>query len=416
MHETDVVVIGAGAAGVGAARRLLAAGVRPLVLEARARAGGRAWTLRGGEFPLDLGCGWLHSADENDWAALAPTLGLDVDRTLPPWGAPRRRTIGFPDDQLSDFRAASDAFFARVDAAEHDPVDRPAAAFLAPGSRWNPLLNAIGNYISGGELADVSARDLASYHDTGLNWRVTQGYGTLVETYAAPLDLRFDCPVSLIDHSGGRLRIVTPHGDIAARAAIVAVPASIIASEALRFSPTLPEKRDTAASLPLGLADKCFLRVERPDDLPTETRLFGALDQPNTGSYHLRPFGRPVIECYFGGNLAWELEREGDGAFARYALDQLAAHLGADMRKRLSPLAATAWGHDPFALGSYSYAKPGHFPARAALAEPVDDRLFFVGEACSEHDYSTAHGAFRTGVKAADAAARLLQAAAPARG
>jgi len=415
MHETDVVVIGAGAAGVGAARRLLAAGIRPLVLEARSRAGGRAWTLDGGEFPLDLGCGWLHSADENDWAVLAPTLGLEVDRTLPPWGAPRRRTIGFPDDALADFRTASEAFFARIDAAEHDPVDKPAAAFLEPGSRWNPLLNAIGNYISGGELADVSARDLASYHDTGANWRVTRGYGTLVQTYAAPLDLRFDCPVTLIDHSGARLRIVTPHGDIAARAAIVAVPASIIASERLRFSPALAGKRDAAAGLPLGLADKLFLRVERADDLPLETRLFGALDQPNTGSYHLRPFGRPVIECYFGGKLAWELEREGDGAFARYALDQLAVHLGADMRKRLSPIAATAWGHDPFALGSYSYAKPGHFPARAALAAPVGDRLFFAGEACSEHDYSTAHGAYRTGVKAADAVTRMLQAV-PARG
>ena len=130
----------------------------------------------------------------------------------------------------------SENFFDRVDAALDDAVDRPAAAFLEPGSRCKPLLNAIGNYISGGELADVSARDLASYHDTGVNWRVTQGYGTLVQTYAAPLDLRFDCPVSLIDHSGARLRIVTPRGEIAARAALVAVPAeSILARESVRF-------------------------------------------------------------------------------------------------------------------------------------------------------------------------------------
>jgi monoamine oxidase len=414
MHETDVVVIGAGAAGVAAARRLLAARIPTLVLEARARAGGRAWTVRGADFPLDLGCGWLHSADENEWAALAPTLDLTVDRTPPPWGTPRRRTIGFPADALADFRVASDAFFARVDAAENDPVDRPAADFLEPASRWNPLLNAVGNYISGGELEDVSARDLASYHDTGTNWRVTQGYGTLVETYAAPLDLRLDCPVTLIDHSGPRLRIVTPQGDVAARAAIVAVPASIIAREALRFAPVLPAKVAAAAGLPLGLADKAFLRLARPDDLPEETRLFGALDRPHTGSYHLRPFGRPVIECYFGGDLAWALERQGDGAFARYAIDQLAAHFGADIRGRLHPIVATAWGHDPFALGSYSYARPGKFPMRAALAATVDDCLFFAGEACSDHDYSTAHGAYRTGIKAADAVARLLQAASPA--
>ncbi len=408
MHEIDVVVIGAGAAGVAAAHRLVAARIATLVLEARPRAGGRAWTLRG-DVPLDLGCGWLHSADENEWAALAPTLGMTVDRTPPPWGAPRRRTLGFPEDDLAEFRAASDAFFDRVGAAENDPVDRPAAQFLEPGSRWNPLLNAIGNYISGGELADVSARDLASYHDSGTNWRVAQGYGTLIEAYAAPLDLRLDCPVALIDHSGPRLRIVTPQGDIAARAAIVAVPAGIIAREALRFVPALPEKLEAAAGLPLGLADKLFLRVEPPDDLPAETRLFGAIDRPHTGSYHLRPFGRPVIECYFGGDLAWDLERAGDDAFARYALDQLASHLGADIRQRLHPIAATSWGHDPFALGSYSYARPGKFPMRAALAAPIDDRLFFAGEACSDHDYSTAHGAYRTGIKAADAVMQLLQ-------
>jgi len=413
MHETDVVVIGAGAAGVAAGRRLMAAGIPTLVLEARARAGGRAWTLRG-EFALDLGCGWLHSANENEWAALAPSLGMTVDRTPPPWGA-QRRSIAFPPDERNDFAAASERFFARVDAAADDPVDRPAADFLEPGSRWNPLLNAIGNYISGGELADVSARDLASYNDTGVNWRVTQGYGALIEAYAAPLDLRLECKVTLIDHSGARLRIVTPQGDIAARAAIVAVPSNIIATEALRFSPALPGKLDAAAGLPLGLADKLFLRIDRPDDIPVETRLFGALDLPSTGSYHLRPFGRPVIECYFGGKLAWNLEREGDGAFARYALDQIAAHLGAEVRKRLHPIAATAWGHDPFALGSYSYAKPGKFPARAALAAPVDERLFFAGEACSEHDYSTAHGAYRTGVRAADAVTRLLQATSQAR-
>jgi len=409
MHETDVVVIGAGAAGVAAARRLLAAQIPTLVLEARSRAGGRAWTMPG-EFPLDLGCGWLHSADENEWAPIARTLGLTVDRTPPPWGTPRRRTLGFPDRELADFRAASESFFARVDTVLEGPADRPAADFLEPGSPWNPLLNAIGNYISGGELADVSARDLASYRDTGVNWRVAQGYGALVEAYAGPLDLRLDCPVTLIDHSGPRLRIVTPQGEIAARAAIVAVPASVIAREALRFHPALPDKLEAAAGLPLGLADKLFLRVDDPDDLPPETRLFGALDEPHTGSYHLRPFGRPVIECYFGGDLAWALEREGAGAFAAYAIDQLAFHLGDDMRSRLRPIAATAWGNDPFALGSYSYARPGQFPMRAALAAAIDEQLFFAGEACSDNDYSTAHGAYRTGIRAADAVTRLLQA------
>jgi monoamine oxidase len=401
MEETDVVVIGAGAAGVAAARRLAAARVPTVVLEARSRVGGRAWTMRGAGQPLDLGCGWLHSADENEWAAVAATVGFTLDRTPPPWGV-RRKTIGFPPAELDEFRAASERFFGQLHAADTSRPDRPASDFLEPGNRWNPLLNSVSTYISGVELDQVSVHDLNNYHDSGTNWRVIEGYGALVEAYATPLDVRLDCPATLIDHAGKRLRIATPNGDIAARAAIVAVPTSMLAREILRFSPALPDKLAAADKLPLGLDDKFFLHVERADDLPVETRIFGARDRP-TGTYQLRPFGRPVIECYFGGSLARELEAEGGDAFARLAIDQLAAHLGADIRKRLSPIFGSAWGRDPWALGAYSYARPGDAGARSVLAETVDERLFFAGEACSVNDYSTAHGAYRTGETAAEA-------------
>ncbi len=405
MHETDVVVIGAGAAGVAAGRRLAAARVRTVVLEARNRLGGRAWTLRSGDLPLDLGCGWLHSADQNEWAAIAATLRFTVDRTPPPWGA-RRRTIGFPAGDLGDFRAASDRFFARLEGAAQASEDRPAADFLEPGNRWNPLLDAISTYISGAELDQVSVRDLGNYRDSGENWRVVEGYGALVEAFGASLDVRLDCPATLIDHSGKHLRIETPRGEIRTRAAIVAVPTSMIAQETPRFLPALPEKVTAATVLPLGLDDKFFLALDRPDEVPLETRVFGKLDQHGTGSYHLRPFGRPVIECYFGGRLAWELERQGGDTFAEVAIDDIAAHLGNDMRNRLHPIFGSAWGRDPYARGAYSYARPGHADARAALAATVDDRLFFAGEACSINDYSTAHGAYRTGELAAEAILR----------
>jgi monoamine oxidase len=249
--------------------------------------------------------------------------------------------------------------------------------------------------------------DLNNYHDSGENWRVAEGYGALVEAFAAPLDVRLDCPATTIDHSGKQLRIETPHGDIRARAAIVTVPTSMIARETPRFVPALPDKLAAAAALPLGLDDKFFLHIDRSDDLPVETRIFGALDRL-TGSYQLRPFGRPVIECYFGGSLARALEQEDGDAFARHAIDEIAAHLGNDIRKRLQPIFGSAWGRDPFALGAYSYARPGDAGARSVLAATVDDRLFFAGEACSVNDYSTAHGAYRTGEMAAEAILQIL--------
>ena len=249
---------------------------------------------------------------------------------------------------LAASSAVSDRFFARLHQADTAAADRPASDFLEPGNRWNPLLNSLSTFISGIELDQVSVHDLNNYHDSGENWRVAEGYGALVEAFAAPLDVRLECPATMIDHSGKRLRIETPHGDIRARAAIVAVPTSMIAREILRFSPGLPDKVAAADKLPLGLDDKFFLHIDRPDDLPAETRIFGALDRL-TGSYQLRPFGRPVIECYFGGLLAHDLEAEGGDAFARHAIDQIAAHLGNDIRKRLSPIFGSAWGRDPYA-------------------------------------------------------------------
>src|SRR5258705_743686 len=123
MKEPDVGVIGAGAAGGAAARQLLAAQIPAVVLEARPRVGGRAWTMREPSgMALDLGCGWLHSADENEWAALAPTLGLTVDRTPPPWGG-RRRTIAVPPPERVEFRAASQPPFPGINSSADNPAN-----------------------------------------------------------------------------------------------------------------------------------------------------------------------------------------------------------------------------------------------------------------------------------------------------
>ena len=402
MRDVDVVVIGAGAAGVGAARRLKGSSLSVLVLEARDRVGGRAWTVRDGDVPIDLGCGWLHSADENELAVLAGELGFAVDKSPPPWGR-RSHQLNFSAADQAEFSAAWDRFDERVAAAARQTADRPAAELLEPDGRWNPLLNALSTYINGVELTRLSVQDFVRYHNTGVNWRPADGYGALIAGAAADLDIVAGCPATLLDHSGPTLRIETPRGTVSARAVIVTLPTNLLAEGALRFHPALPDKVAAAAALPLGLADKVFLRVDRPEDLPVQTRLYGALDRVATGSYHLRPFGAPMIECYSGGAFARDLEHEGEGAFAAFAIEQLTAVLGHDVAQRLHPIAASAWARDPFARGSYSYARVGCADQRAVLAAPVDDRLFFAGEACSLNDFSTAHGAWRTGVKAAEA-------------
>jgi monoamine oxidase len=406
MHEVDVVVVGAGAAGVAAGRRLSEANIAAKVLEARSRLGGRAWTMSG-EFTLDLGCEWLHSGDENEWTGVAESLSLNVDRSFAPWSRIRNE-LGMSAAEQDSFRAAMDAYSERLTAAARRGVDMPAAALFEPGNRWNALISAISTYANGVEAERLSIIDYDRYYDSGVNWRVREGYGTTIAGYAQGLDVAFDCAVTRIDHAGARIRVETSGGTLSCRAVIVTVPTPIIAGERIRFDPPLPEKVAAAKGLPLGLADKVFLRVADADDLPSEERLFGVKDRTATGSYHLRPFGLPVIEGFICGELARALEREGEQAQTAFALDELAGHFGNDFRKRLSPIATSRWARDEFALGSYSAAEVGHADARGKLAEPVDGRIFFAGEACSLRDFSTAHGALRTGRDAAGAVMSIL--------
>ena len=204
--------------------------------------------------------------------------------------------------------------------------------------------------------------------------------------------------------AGRRLKIETAQGAIAADAAIVTLPSALLAEQRLLFAPALPEKTEAAAGLPLGLAAKLFLSLDEPEEFETDSRLFGRTDRAGTGTYHFRPFGRPMIEAYFGGRQASALEAAGEAAFFDFAATELVALLGSDFRRRIEPLHIHRWGADPFSRGSYSYALPGKSDCRATLAAPVDDRLFFAGEACSRGDFSTAHGAYLTGIAAAEQA------------
>ncbi len=210
------------------------------------------------------------------------------------------------------------------------------------------------------------------------------------------------CPVSAIDHGGQRLKITTRQGTIAADQAIITVPTTILAAERIRFTPALPDKIEAAAGLPLGHDDKLFIALENAEEFPTSARLFAHTDRTATAGYHIRPFGWPIIEAYFGGACAVELEAQGEAAFFDFAVAELVGVLGSDFARRLKPIRVHRWGVDEFARGAYSYALPGYADRRAVLAQPVDDRLFFAGEACSPHDFSTAHGGYLTGVAAAE--------------
>lgn len=403
----DVAVIGAGAAGLSALRRLSGQPLTVVGLEARDRIGGRAHTLLCQGFAIDLGCGWLHSADENVLARLAEAEGFTIDKTPPPWES-QAFNLEMTSAEQADFRSEFAAFEQRVAEAAAIGREGPASDLFDPDSRWNGRIDAISGALNGAKFRDVSIRDYDAYRDTGVNWRLADGYGRLVAAQGHGLPVVLNCAVSRIDRSGAVLRLETAQGLIEARTVILTVPTDLIVAGAPRFDPPLPDLAEAAAGVPLGLASKVHMTVTGAEDFPKDSQLWGSNDTGDTGGYHLRPFGRPMIEGYFGADLARGLEAEGEAAFFAFATDELVDLLGSNMRRRLTFVSASMWGADPWSRGAYSHALPGQADARARLRAPLENRIFVAGEATSDAFYGTAHGAWVEGARAADEALTAL--------
>ena len=221
MSHFDVIVVGAGAAGLSAARRLQDAGRRCVVLEARARPGGRAVTDHSLDAPADLGAAWLHFGDQSHWTQVAEKAGYTVIRREPGWG-PNAWIGSRPPTEAE--RAAAAANYQRY----HALVEAAAAAGrdvsldeVLPRDDYRPRFDAVMTWAVGAETRDVSTLDLASYEDSAHNWAVREGLGTVIAHAADGLDVRLRAEVREIDWSGHNVRVACSEGTMEAAAIIV---------------------------------------------------------------------------------------------------------------------------------------------------------------------------------------------------
>ncbi len=410
----DVAIIGAGAAGLAAARTLSETGLRTVVLEAKNRVGGRAHTemlLPG--VPFDHGCYWLHSGGLNPFAAIADALGFYISRGR---GRKRPRQIF----QGGTWAAAAETrawhrFETRtsraVDAVGERGIDVPVSDLVDPTSRWAPLYAAWTTATSGIEPEDASTLDFARYRDTGENWPVRDGFGALIAKYGTDLPVRLTTPVERIDWSGATPRLETPRGTIVARAAVVTVSTAVLAAGRMQFTPALPSwKRDAIAGLPLGMANKVALALH-PNiaGVPQDTSAHVLASPSEPIHFQLRPFGRDLVVGHIGGAFAAALECAGEAAIIDFAVERLSDMFGAKFSRHVVAARATAWRSDEWIGGGYSAARPGEAHRRADLAAALGDRVLFAGEATSREFYSTAHGAYLSGVAAARKAIEVLE-------
>ncbi len=415
MSDCDVVVVGAGAAGLSAGRRLIEAGLDVRVVEAAARRGGRAFTdTTTFGMAFDRGCHWLHSASVNPYRAIADDLGFAYERR-----ASRRSMRLFVGGRQADeaIRAeamdAIDAGFAAADAAGAAGRDVAVSEVVDRAGRWYPLVDHWMRVLSSLDPHEISTLDLSRYADTHENYPVRDGYGALVLAHGAAVPVALETAATAIDLSGRTVRVDTTKGAITARAVIVTVSTSVLAAGAIRFTPELPAGlQEAIAACPLGAAEKVVFQLDGlVPDLPDTSYLecFDP-DRPEKKpiNFTVNPFGRAMAIGQLGGSLARDLEAEGEAAMLAFGREGLTDAFGSGIVRRIVRASATRWVSDPLIRGAYSCALPGKGDLRRRLADPVDGRLFLAGEAVSDHAFSTAHGAHLSGIAAAEKVAATL--------
>jgi monoamine oxidase len=423
----DVVVIGAGAAGIAAAEELHGQGIQVVVLEARDRIGGRAFTSYGlAPHPIELGAEFIHGENVATWDWVRRFGAETVD------DANRPIYTAFADGRLwnaSDFAARPNAeavwrsgIRARQESNAGAPDQSVAEALEGWKDYWpsppSPddllLLRNAFSELHAADIEDVGIAGMAesTYEGDGVDthFRLAAGYSSLLQQVASGIEIRLRTPVTSIAWHSGGVRVQTGADDIEARAAIVTLPLGVLQAGDIAFDPPLPaDKQAAIAGLGAGNIGKIAIRFA--ERLWEEDFTFLLTTHP-TQLWWRPGEGRtdeaPVLTAFFGGRDA---DRFGAMA-ADEAVAEAVQHLEEIYGRPLAHLVADAhvlvWGNEPYTRMGYSHVPPGGVGRRAALAAPVEGTLFFAGEATNIVRPATVHGAIESGIRAAREAATAL--------
>jgi monoamine oxidase len=410
-RDADIVVIGAGAAGIAAARRIMAANRKVIVVEATGRVGGRCRTdSTTFEVPFDLGARWLHNPETNPMIKLARYAGLDV------FPAPLGQKIRIGRryaraGEAEEFLAALVRAKRAIEDAARGKADASCASVLpADLGDWARTEDfMLGANATGKDLSDLSVIDKARAQERNAAIACRQGLGTLIARLARPLPLALSTPVSRIAWSGRDVTVETLAGKIAARAAILTVSTNVLTAGTIKFTPDIPKRQlDAAARLSLGSFDHIALQLPgNPLGLGRDDVLIEQSSSTRTALLLANIAGSSLCSFDVAGSFGRELSAQGERAMIAFAVEWLTKLFGSDAAAAVRKSGATRWNAAPFALGAMSAAAPGGQPARNLLTEPIGS-LFLAGEATHETLWGTVDGAWESGERAADAALRKI--------
>jgi monoamine oxidase len=408
----DVVVVGAGAAGIAAARRIAQAGRRFALVEASDRVGGRCVTDTSTfGVPFDRGAHWIHMPDANPVAKLARKAGTEI-YPAPPGQRLRIGRRNAREGEMEAYLAAVVRANRAITEAARGRTDMSCAQALPRDlGDWRGSVEFfLGPFGCGKGLDEISVYDFAKSAERDVDAFCRQGLGTLIAKLAEGLPVQLSTTVKQVALTRRSVEVETAKGQLNARAAIITASNGVLAAGKIKFDPDLPKRHvDAIGKLSLGSYNHVAIELAgNPLELQNDDVVFEKAAGQRTAALLANMAGSTLCVVEVAGPFGKSLAAEGTAAMVAFATDWLADLYGAEVRKAVGRTHATQWDKEPWALGAFSSAAPGWQPSRKVLMEPVRDRIWFAGEAVHETLWGTVGGAWESGERAADAALKRI--------
>jgi monoamine oxidase len=415
--HTDVVIIGAGAAGLSAAKELTKQGISFIVVEASHRIGGRAYSeeIAPGVW-FDLGCAYLdcgpeftkHIDESNPFIAFAQNQGAVIEEYQ---YDSHYIYNGRPLDDKE--MKALEAFYTECEEAIRNSVvageDRAISEIIDLENPYaTPYMDMMA-VTAPKDLDEASATDFFHKVDDWKSFNTLHGYGNLVAQWGSDVQVSLNSKVESVDWSGKDVLVNTVKGSLRARCLISTVSNGILATQSIHFKPRLPDwKLESIQGLPMGFENKIGVHFTQDVFGPGASGYYQAWSSEAQGAYiDVNLMSTNVVTVFIGGRFSVWMEKQGQQAAREFAVDRIADVFGHDIRKSIGRSIVSAWATDPWTFGSYASALPGQFHQRESLPLAIDNKLFFAGEATARAN-GTCNGAYWSGVRAAREVADIL--------